>query len=639
MAFYTLNNGCASRTLEVSGNGVRTTSIQNLMTGTEFILTPVREFAFSVNDVGFSSWSASQVREVDGNVTQATTAPVLLGERRTNGGIELDFALGGLTVTLVYELHPGIAGMRKYLRFSNPGQDEVRLSNLIFDDTCIAPGHWSDCDFYAGNDDVPQSLCFTLEGSEDIIRCHNPKRREGWLMGSTAPGVLRYFMVYPNWGNAINGCNMSSAPFAKFLKPGETFTTPASLLALYSGERTDPETVAGFRRLIRRGLPELRTPGRVMYCTWLPFLKNINHDLTMELAERAADFGFGYFVLDDGWFENGNRAVDRQKFPQGLEPLAHRVRELGMKFGLWLNVGTDYGMTGIPENWYARRPDGQINRLGFDYSNAQNVLCLGSAYRHEVLKTLQTLAERYEVGYFKLDFSSVLSPYGILPWGCHATGHDGHRGWEDSFLSMYEGMREIRDAMLEKHPEVIVDFSFEAFGTERPNLAALELSPLHHVSNTSGNVPEIQSIERVRRNFYRWLGKLPAERILNGLLSLQNVRAAEYLLTALAGAPLVAGDLRKLDATESRRLKKFTAAFNELNNQAPLTEFSVLAAGEEFDGFLRRNAAGHGFAALFNRQDTMRAAVLPTDFPVFNVETGKCGSGEVSAHDCAMFVF
>ena len=203
-------------------------------------------------------------------------------------------------------------------------------------------------------------------------------------------------------------------------------------------------------------------------------------------------------------------------------------------------------------------------------------------------------------------------------------------------MAIYEGMKSVRDSLLERHPETTLDFSFEAFGTETPNIAALELSELHHVSNHSANDPSYQGIDRVRKNFYAWLGKLPPERILNGLLSIQGERGAEYLLTSFAGAPLVAGDLRKLSEAQRRRLTRFTSAFNQAVSSGPLTEFHVLENEADLDSFLRVGGDGHGIACCFNRTDEARLFRGPENSRFVNVETGSEGL-LVPAHDCAMF--
>ena len=57
-----------------------------------------------------------------------------------------------------------------------------------------------------------------------------------------------------------------------------------------------------------------------MYNTWVPFEKNINEKLVMELAKSAADAGMKEFVIDDGWQENyGDWVIDKKKFPERAE--------------------------------------------------------------------------------------------------------------------------------------------------------------------------------------------------------------------------------------------------------------------------------------------------------------------------------
>lgn len=638
MAFYTLENDVFRRIFEVSDSGIRSVSMVDKRSNLEYLNAPAREFQFSVNDRMFSSWMSSTVRIVDGNTEVNEDAPEFLRAENTPDSLTLVFAVEQLEVAVCYRIYPGICGYRKHITLTNAGMETIKINKLVFDDTCAAPGKTADCDLYAGFNDTPQALCFTCEGNEDIVRGHDEKLQAGWFMGSSAPGILRYMMIYPVWHNAINALNMSSAPFAKFLEPGESFRSPDSIFSMYQGSLTAESSSAGFNALIRKQLPKMNCPEGVMYCTWIPFLKNINHSLITELIGHAAEMNYRYFVLDDGWFTDDDHAVDKEKFPHGLEAVSQAVTQAGMIFGLWLNIGTDYGRKNLPENFFARQYDGKNSRLGFDYSKSGNVLCLGSAYREYVLQELFNLAEKYQVGYFKLDFSSVMSPYGLLPYGCHAKDHKHHRNWEDSFSSMYEGMSYIREQMAEKFPGVIVDFSFETFGTEKPNIAALELSTLHHVTNIAGDDPEIQSIARARKSFCSWLKKLPPERILNGLLAIQGDTGAEAMLTAFAGAPLTAGDLRKLAPEQKERLKKFTAAFNLAAADGHLTQFHTFEPDKLVDGFCRLNEKGNGFAAFFNRRKGGFSFDPPAGVKLTNVETGE-GIAAIPGNDCAMFLW
>ena len=85
------------------------------------------------------------------------------------------------------------------------------------------------------------------------------------------------------------------------LKPGETFTTPASAGRLHG-------------RRLRRGLAPLHDYARddrlphgktlhpVLYNSWEAVFFDVNEESQMAVAERAAAMGVELFVMDDGWF-------------------------------------------------------------------------------------------------------------------------------------------------------------------------------------------------------------------------------------------------------------------------------------------------------------------------------------------------
>lgn len=639
---FKIENGIVMRELEAGPGGLRTVSLRNLTTGTEYIREPVNEFMFSANHRNIRSFREGAIRVVDGNRDEAGCDVVfrsadLLSSSPDEKTLDIALDADSLEIHLLYTVYDGIAGFRKRMTVRNTGSREIRLETLVFDDTAVCPGEWCDCDFYRGQESLPQPLCFTCEGNEDILRCHNPKMEEGWFLGTTVPGVLRFFMLYPHWRNCCVGYNMSSAPFAKVLVPGESFETHSSLLALYRAGFGSTEAQESFRNLVRRQLPPLPTSEGIMFCTWIPFLKDIHTELVRRLAAKASSFGFKYFVLDDGWFVPPGKDVNREKFPGGLEEVRDIVESAGLKFGLWMSIGTDYGLSRLGDKYAARQADGCVKRLGFDYEHAGTVQCFGTEYRDEVFQLLNRLAEDYHVSYFKLDFSSIQSPYGILPFGCHARNHRHHRDFNDSFSAMYEGLMHVRAELKKRHPDLLVDFSFEAFGTETPNIAALEYSELHHVSNTSADDPSVQSIERVRKNFYRWLRILPPERLLNGLLAIQGKRAPEYLLTSFAGAPLVAGDLNELDPVSEERIRAFSTAFNRAAAEGPMTEFEVIVNEPGIDGFRRTGKDGHGILCLFNRSGSEFVPARPDLCGFINAETGEKRVA-VSPNACALFL-
>ncbi len=631
-----LNNFLIERVLELNNRGLATVSCRNHRTGQEYLKRTGFEFAFTVNDRPVNSFSTAEVCDVDGNVRESKNRTVHLNTEILTPApdckqLKINFKLEEppLLFSVNYLIYEGSPGWRKFLEFEAL-TDDILLEKVSFEDTVFAPGGIPECDFYHGADNIPEPINVSHDGDEDLVRCHNPLLNEGFIMGNTAPGPLRFYLIYPHWSNMRNGYSQGAAAFAKHLSKGEKFATDAALLAFYEGALDDPNTVNAFRELVRRGLPPMVNPEGVMYCTWLPFLKNINEQLVKDLMAQASDFGFRYFVLDDGWFDGNDWEVDKVKFPNGLEPLRETAEKLNLKFGLWFNVGTDYGMKEPGYANGAKLADGR-----YKYSGERIIQCFGSAHRERMLAKLTALVEQYRLDYFKLDFSNIVSPYGVLSWGCHYNNHEHHRGYNDSFIAMYRGMKYMREELKKRFPHLTIDFSFEVFGPARPNIAALEFSELNHVSNYSARDLSVTNIVKVRKSFYQWSGMLPPERILYGLLTIREERGDEYLLTSFMGAPLVAGDLRELSPELRAKLQLYTQTFHELSAEAPLTEYEIVANEPGFDGFRRYNAkTGKGFLCLFNRTDLPQS--LDTIHSFVNVSTNEVTT-EVPPNSCAMF--
>ncbi|MBO5723163.1 MAG: alpha-galactosidase, partial [Lentisphaeria bacterium] len=345
--------------------------------------------------------------------------------------------------------------------------------------------------------------------------------------------------------------------------------------------------------------------------------------------------GFTMLVVDDGWFTEPDWQVIKEKFPRGLKVVSDYVHKLGLKFGLWFNIGTDYGMTTNTEANAARLDDGEVKRLGFDHSKGLTVQCFASAHRERMTEKLHQLASDYNVDYFKMDFSSINSPYGILPWGCHAHDHKYHRGFSDSFIAMYEGFDVMRAELKKLHPDLLLDFSFETFGMNDPSIGALACSELNHLSNLNSTKLDIESIEKVRRDFYNQSFALPPERLMHGLLALDNVNGIEFFLTSLCGMPLISGDLRNLDDNIASEVSTLVSAYRKIAQKGALTGLEVLNLPEKVDGFRRFADDGREFYCIFNGSDAAVSLDFLAGFK--NVLSGD-DSGVIAAGSCGMYI-
>ena len=195
-----LHNRFFSRRLCWNGNGFFSDSLVNLETGNEYCRGKGYEFAFAVNGEKIVSYSEPRLREVDGNMECRRDVPRFLGSEikrvdEASEELSLRFSVEnyGVAVKAVYRISSEIPGIVKHLEIVAL-QDDLCITELIFDTFDFYPGQFSDCDYFCGSDDAPLPLNFALEGSADIIRCHNAALGEGFLCGSAAPGPLRRFM-------------------------------------------------------------------------------------------------------------------------------------------------------------------------------------------------------------------------------------------------------------------------------------------------------------------------------------------------------------------------------------------------------------------------------------------------------------
>lgn len=248
------------------------------------------------------------------------------------------------------------------------------------------------------------------------------------------------------------------------LGSGESYST-AWLYGSW-GEGMD-ELAARFHRLRRAEHP--LSPRPVIVNTWEAVYFQHDLDTLVEFAERAAEMGAERFVLDDGWFVGrrddttslGDWSVDGDVWPDGLEPLVARVRELGMQFGLWFEpemINLDSELARAHPEWIFDAGHGP----GLP-SRYQHVLDLGheDAYAH-VLGLVSSLVERLDIDYIKWDHNRYLLDAGHGP--------DGRPGVHHNVTQVYRMMRELRTA----HPMLEIESC--ASGGGRIDLGVMEFA-------------------------------------------------------------------------------------------------------------------------------------------------------------------
>jgi alpha-galactosidase len=350
------------------------------------------------------------------------------------------------------------------------------------------------------------------------------------------------------------------------LAPGESYTTPWVFFT-WSGDGLDGAS-SRIHRWLRSRPCHPRRPRPLVLNTWEAVYFDHDLDTLTRLAERAADIGVERFVLDDGWFSTrrddtrglGDWYASPAVWPQGLRPLAERVRGLGMEFGLWVEpemVNPDSDLARAHPDWLlapsprpgrgvdpGRLPRSWRHQAVLDIANPQV-----SAYLLECLHAVITEAG---VAYLKWDHNRDLFE------SLH-TGQDGvaRPGVHGQTLAVYRLLDELR----ERHPGLEIE-SCSSGG------ARVDLEILRHTdrvwASDCNDALERQAIQR-------WTGLLlPCELVGTHVgpptahTTHRTLSLGLRTLTALFGHAGLEWDITACTGAELEALRAWSALYREL---------------------------------------------------------------------------
>lgn len=235
------------------------------------------------------------------------------------------------------------------------------------------------------------------------------------------------------------------------LANGETYTTP-TLYAAWSGNglnRLSQQFHTHLTNSVMDGRIESKARP-VHYNTWEAVYFNHSEERLIALAEKAASVGVERFVLDDGWFGArrndcaglGDWWVSDEVYPNGLGPLADRVRDLGMEFGIWFEPE----MVNPDSDLYRAHPDWILEAVGVEQVPSRNQFTLNLT-RPEVsdylFEKISAIVSEYDVAYIKWDMNRDI----------HHPGSSGRGAIHRQTRAVYALMKRLRDT----HPHLEIE--------------------------------------------------------------------------------------------------------------------------------------------------------------------------------------
>ena len=352
------------------------------------------------------------------------------------------------------------------------------------------------------------------------------------------------------------------------LGPGASLTAPDAILAVSTQGRNGAmaQHHAAMRQRLCWPTGTMR-PRPVHLNSWEACYFDHDEDRIVALAQAAAEIGVERFILDDGWFRgrNDDRAglgdwtADPVKYPQGVKPLAERVRAMGMEFGLWVEPE----MVNPDSDLYRRHPDWALHLPGRPQPTARNQLVLNlglPAVRDYLFAALDALLREVPISYLKWDHNRDLAP----------------AGGQAQVVGTYDLLARLRAA----HPDVEIEGCAGGGGRSDAGLI-----PFVHRFWTSDNIDAVRRVP-VQRGFQALLppeimgahvGASPAH--ATGRSQSMGFRAA----VAMPGHFGVELDPRELNAEDRAELADWIAFYKSWR---PLLHGQSTWLGEGPDGLV-----------------------------------------------------
>lgn len=224
------------------------------------------------------------------------------------------------------------------------------------------------------------------------------------------------------------------------MQPGEELEMPEILF--YSVQPGDnglgSEKI--HRYLLKNKVPQKQMP--VLYNSWFYNFDVIEVEEFRTQAREAAEIGCEYFVIDAGWFGNGEvwfqgvgdwQENQTAAFCGKMKDFADYVRSLGMKFGIWMEPERAIGGCEIQKQHpeYFLYNDG--NSYLFDLANPEA--------RQHIYSHVKRLVETYGLEFMKLDFNMGV--------GYDPSGSSFYRYYQGYYIFMRQIMTDFPHVFFE----------------------------------------------------------------------------------------------------------------------------------------------------------------------------------------------
>lgn len=253
---------------------------------------------------------------------------------------------------------------------------------------------------------------------------------------------------------AVSGPTEVHSHWSIDLKPTESFTTVP--VAVGVGHDDFEEAISSLTRY-RRKIRRKNADNKNLPVIFNDYMNCLSGDPTAEkefpLVDAAAKAGCEYFVIDAGWYAEGNWwdtvgewQESRTRFPKGVREVTDYIRSKGMIPGVWLELevmGIHCRKAGLlPDECFFMRHGRRV----YDRSRYQLDFRHPLVIEH-VTEVIDRVVKDYGVGYIKMDYN--IDPG--IGTEVHADSYgDGLLQHERAYLAWLDGI-------YQKYPDLVIE--------------------------------------------------------------------------------------------------------------------------------------------------------------------------------------
>lgn len=355
------------------------------------------------------------------------------------------------------------------------------------------------------------------------------------------------------------------------LSAGERFETPVLTIGFTSkGYEEMSRTLYDYQydvlspRRIKNVFP-------IIYNSWYPYECDVDEQKCISFIDKAKDIGAELFVIDDGWFGRRNNIFDdglgdwhchKEKFPNGLKPVADKAHSCGMKFGLWVEPE----MINRKSDLYQKHPEWVLSYPTREIAEIRNQCVLNLArddVREFIWETLDRIISDYELDYLKWDMNSYINETGI--------------GDREIYVNYIKNLYEIWHRLNDKYPELLLENC--AHGGARADYGMAEFCDRINRSDISDPVDVLKIHEGfstyILPRFAGGAGNIASLPTINGRKDIP-LKYRAYL--GMTGSMSVGINLLKSSKEELDELKKYISRYKEIRHITQNSYFYKLSS-------------------------------------------------------------